>query len=83
MPAFPDRLKELRNAKGITQKTMAELLSITERAYQRYEYGVREPTFETTIKLADFFNVTADYLLGRTDCKAPPCTSDTDDTDKE
>jgi len=82
MASFSDRLKEIRNAKGITQKAMAQYLGITEQAYQKYEYGMREPNHETTIKLADYFNVSTDYLLGRTDCKAPPCTSGTDGTAK-
>ena len=67
MPCFPDRLKELRNAKGVTQKKMAEYLGITEQAYGKYEYAMREPNHKTTIKLADFFDVSTDYLLGRSD----------------
>ena len=67
MPSFPDRLKELRNAKGVTQKAMAEYLGITERAYSKYEYALREPNHGTTIKLADYFGVSIDYLMGRTD----------------
>ena len=67
MPTFSDRLKEVRNAKGITQKAMAEYLGITDRAYAKYEYAMREPNHETTIKLADFFDVSVDYLLGRSD----------------
>lgn len=65
MATFSDRLKELRKAKGTTQKAMAEYIGITEQAYQKYEYGKREPNHETTIKIADFFNVSTDYLLGR------------------
>jgi transcriptional regulator with XRE-family HTH domain len=67
MPSFPGRLKELRTTKGVTQKFMAEFLHITETSYQYYEYGKREPNHETTIKLADYFNVSTDYLLGRSD----------------
>lgn len=65
MATFPDRLKELRKAKGFTQKAMSEFLGITEQAYQKYEYNMREPNHETTIKIADFFVVSVDYLLGR------------------
>jgi len=65
--AFPDRLKKVRKAKGVTQKAMAEYLGITEQAYQKYEYALREPNHETTIRLADFFDVSIDYLLGRSD----------------
>ena len=67
MPVFADRLKEIRNAKGVTQKAMAEHLGITEQAYQKYEYAMREPNHEITVKLADFFDVSTDYLLGRSD----------------
>jgi len=67
--AFSERLKEIRNMKGVTQKAMAEYLGITEQAYQKYEYAMREPNHETTVKLADYFDVSTDYLLGRTDDK--------------
>ena len=65
MASFPDRLKELRKTKGVTQKIISEYLSITERAYSKYEYALREPNHEITIKLADYFQVSVDYLLGR------------------
>ena len=65
MPAFAIRLKELRKAKGLSQKAMAEFLDMVVQAYQKYEYGTREPNHETTIKIADFFGVSVDYLLGR------------------
>jgi len=65
MASFSERLKELRKDKGVTQKAMAEFLGMVEQAYQMYEYGKREPNHETTIKLADFFEVSVDYLLGR------------------
>jgi len=67
MVTFADRLKELRKAKGVTQIAMAEYLGMRERSYQNYEHGKREPNYEATIKLADYFNVSIDYLLGRTD----------------
>ena len=65
MSSFSNRLKELRKAKGVTQKAMAEYLGMVERAYQDYEYGKLEPNHEKTIKLADYFHVSTDYLLGR------------------
>ena len=67
MASFSDRLKELRKDKGVTQKALAEIMGMTEQAYQKYEYGMREPNHEATIKLADFFDVSVDYLLGRSD----------------
>lgn len=58
-------LKEIRKAKGIGQDKVAEDLGISLRAYQNYEYGAREPNLEMLNKLADYFDVTVDYLLGR------------------
>jgi len=66
MSLFSDRVKELRKARKMTQRQMAEALGITERSYQRYE-AENNPNNETLIKLADFFDVSTDYLLGRTD----------------
>ena len=68
MPSFPDRLKELRKSKGTTQKAIAENLGILEQAYQQYEYGKHKPNYEYVVKLAEYFNVSTDYLLGLTDC---------------
>ena len=67
MPSFSERLKEIRKSKGVTQKAMAKYLGVLEQSYQLYEYGKREPNHETTIKLADFFDVSLDYLMGRSD----------------
>lgn len=66
MSAFPDRLRNLRQKKNIMSKTMAELLNITPRNYQRYESGEVDPPTSKLIKLADYFDVSTDYLLGRT-----------------
>ena len=59
------KLKEIRKAKGIGQDKVAEDLGISLRSYQNYEYGAREPNLEMLNKLADYFGVTVDYLLGR------------------
>ena len=67
MSSFSDKLKQLRKAKGVTQKAVAEQLGILEQSYQKYEYGKHEPNHEMTVKLADFFEVSTDYLLGRSD----------------
>ena len=67
MSSFPDRLKELRKVKGVTQKATAEFIGITEQHFQQYEYGKHKPNIETLTKLADYFEVSADYLLGRSD----------------
>lgn len=66
MSIFTERLKNCRKSKT-TQKTMAKYLGVSERAYQHYEAGTREPNFALTIAIADYFNVSVDYLLGRTD----------------
>ena len=66
-----DRLRELRENKKLTKKETAEKIGISERAYLTYEYGEREPKLDTLQKLADFYGVTTDYLLGRPDAKPP------------
>lgn len=63
---FSERIKQLRNSKKLLQKDMAELLGITTSAYGFYEQSKRQPDSTTLIKLADFFDVSVDYLLGRT-----------------
>jgi len=67
MSIFGDRLKQLRTDKNLMQKDLSEYLEITTLAYQRYEYGDREPNFDKVIKLCNYFNVSADYLLGLSD----------------
>jgi len=67
-----DRLRKLRADKDLTQQDMADFLGITRPAYTAYESGRRQPDNESLSKLADFFNVSVDYLLGRTDIKNPP-----------
>lgn len=62
-----ERLKELRIKNNITQKQLANAVSITEIAVSRYELGVRTPTLEIAAALADYFNVSLDYLVGRSD----------------
>lgn len=68
---FPKRLEQLRLEKDLTHQQMANILGITRQAYGNYESGKRQPDFETTRKLADFFNVSVDYLLGRSDIRTP------------
>ena len=67
MNKFPDTLKSLRLEKKVLQKDLATLLGITIRQYQRYEKGEQQPNIENIIALADFFDVSTDYLLGRSD----------------
>ena len=69
MLPFGQRLKELRKEKGLKQKEMAEFLGCTDRNYQKMEYGEINVPGLTLVKLADFFDVTLDYLVGRTDVR--------------
>ncbi len=62
-----ERLKKLRESRGLTHTQVAEYLGITRQAYTNYENGDREIKTETLRKLVDFFNTSADYLLGTTD----------------
>ena len=63
------RLKELRESKRLTQKEVAEIIGYSEISYARYEKGEREPDISTLCKLAEYFNVTVDYLIGRGNLK--------------
>jgi transcriptional regulator with XRE-family HTH domain len=63
------RVRELREDKDIKQKTMAEYLQVTQNAYSKYELGHRGLSAEVLCKVADYHNVSVDYLLGRTDVK--------------
>ncbi len=62
---FGKRLKTLRKEKGLKQTDMADIMGMTDRQYQRYEYGMINVPATTLNFFADFFGVTADYLLGR------------------
>lgn len=61
------RLKELRQAKNISQLKLAMDLNMNQNSISRYETGVREADYKTLIAFADYFNVSIDYLLERTD----------------
>lgn len=58
-------IRELREAKQLTQQEIAKILQVTQVCYSRYELGQRDIPTKTLIKLADFHNTTIDYLLGR------------------
>lgn len=60
------RIRELREDRDITQKKMAEVLHCSQQVYSNYELGQRDIPTDVLIHLADFHNVSADYLLGRT-----------------
>ncbi|MFS9335227.1 helix-turn-helix domain-containing protein [Streptococcus peroris] len=65
MKVFSKRLKELRKEKKLTQKEIAEQIGIKRNTYSDWETGKNEPNFENLIKLADFFEVSLDWLFGR------------------
>ena len=68
---FAKRLKQLRAERNLLQKEVADYLGITTSAYGFYEQGEREPSLETLKRLADYFAVSVDYLLGRTNIHTP------------
>ena len=63
------RLKKLRKERNISQLKLALDLNMNQNTISRYENKDREADYETLIKIADYFNVSIDYLLGRTDKK--------------
>lgn len=64
---FEERLANLRNQKNISQYEIAEKLSVDRSRYCKWEQGKSRPSYEMLAQIADFFDVTTDYLLGRTD----------------
>lgn len=62
---FPRVFKELRTANKLTQDDMANFLNISRSSVGMYEQGKREPSYEMMEKIADYFNVDIDYLIGR------------------
>lgn len=66
------RLKELRKQKKLSQLQLAMALNMNQNSISRYETGEHEADYATLILLADYFNVSVDYLLGRTDDMTPP-----------
>ena len=62
-----DRLVELKDSKGYLQKDIAKSSGLSLRTYPRYEKGQVQPTLPVLIALADFFDISIDYLVGRSD----------------
>lgn len=62
-----ERLKELRKEAHLTQRELGEVLGVNQRTYSNYEMGDRDMSPEVLIKLADYYNVSVDYILERTD----------------
>ena len=67
MATFAERLLILREGKHVSQSVAADAVGISLRTYRRYENGEREATVSTLIRMADYFGVSIDYLVGRTD----------------
>ena len=67
MLKLPERLRILRKEQHLSQQQVAAEVGVGFSTYRRYEGGQREPDASTLARMADFYNVTADYLLGRSD----------------
>jgi len=67
MSTFSERLKESRAKKGVLQKNVAALLNVSDRQYRSYEAGEVDPPLSKAVILADYFDVSLDYLVGRSD----------------
>lgn len=66
-----ENIRNLRIDKGYTQKQVAEYLNIKQNTYSQYEIGVLNYPVDVVVKLADFYGVSTDYLLGRTGIREP------------
>ena len=62
------RIRDLREDRDLKQQDLADYLNCSQVCYSRYENGHRDIPLETISKIADFYNVSVDYLLNRTDC---------------
>lgn len=71
---YGDVLKNLRNRKGLSQQELADRLKINRSTYARYETSSTQPDYETLKKLAQFHDVTVDYILGVSNEKQPQLT---------
>lgn len=67
-----NRIKELRTNKNMTQSELGKIVNVQKSAISKYEKNRAEPSMDILRKLANYFNVTTDYLLGRTDDPTPP-----------
>lgn len=78
-----ERLTQLRKARELTQQQMADKLHMSRGTYAQYEINRRIPEYGTLEKMADFFEVSIDYLVGRTNNKKGATTSEAPATDEE
>ena len=67
---FPERLKKLRSERDLRQSDLAKILDVDASTITKYENNKRKPDYEMVEKIADYFNVSVDYILGRTDLRS-------------
>ena len=65
--SFPERIIQLKQERKLLQKDIAAAAGLSLRGYQYYEKGQKEPTLSVLLRLADYFDVSMDYLVGRSD----------------
>ena len=65
------RIRDLRNDRGLTQKQVAKLLNVSQNTYSQYEIGISRFPLDAVVKLAEYYNVSIDYLVGLTDETVP------------
>ena len=65
--SFSERIIQLKNERKLLQKDIASSIGLSLRAYHYYEKGQKEPTLSVLLRLADYFDVSLDYLVGRSD----------------
>ena len=65
------RLRDLREDRDLTQTQVAGLLNLSQTGYSKYETGENDVPTQVLLKLADYYQTSVDYLLGRTDCREP------------
>ena len=65
------RIRDIRNDRGLTQKQIAEILHVSQNTYSQYEIGTSRFPLDVVVKLAEFYDVSIDYLVGLTDDPAP------------
>ncbi len=70
--AYYKRLRDMREDADLTQRQLAERLGMSQPQYNRYEQGYRDLPTDILIRLADMYNTSTDFLLGRTDDPRPP-----------
>ena len=80
---FANNLKNLRAMKCISQAKLADVFGFTQQAVGRWEQGQSTPDYDTLVKLSNFFNVSTDYLLGRSDSPTGSCFVDIAHSPKE